>query len=94
MLREFMIENGMSQSEIAKRLNVSQAFISAILSGRKKMPPRLIDYLNKLQIINSKTEYTVLTDSVLNKIIMLLIKYEHRIDETMYEDLRTYIKSL
>lgn len=62
-LRKVRIDNDERMIDMASKLKVSAAFLSAIETGRKPVPPRLIDALQRIYRL-SNTETTALMESV------------------------------
>jgi len=91
MLKEFMEKTQLTQKEVANLLNVSQAYISQVLSGQKELSKKCIDKLNQSQNIKTVVTYSVLKDSTLYKIIELIIPDTDY--DSLYESLCEYYKS-
>lgn len=61
VLKRIRVSQGLSQIELAEKLNVSNGFISNIESGKKAMPLKIIDYLLNSEEITREEKYFIST---------------------------------
>lgn len=53
-VRKALIDADLNQSSLAERLGVSAAYVSAILNGRKAVPPYFLEALDSLGLLTTE----------------------------------------
>ena len=60
-LKKMLIERGIRIYDLAKRLNVSSAFVSSVITGKKNVPDGWVDQLKDILIL-TKEQYDLLLE--------------------------------
>lgn len=90
LLRRFRFDNGISLKEMAEKLGVSSAFLSAVERGKKQISKNLIKKIceiyriNKTSLINATlysrnkitVDLSILSSDDREQILDILLKYE------------------
>ena len=92
VLIEFKRATGLTPAEIANLLGVSKTFVNYVLAGRRKLPKKLKERIQNTNFLSSYTEYKVFTNSLLNKMIRLIVNSEEKLDNSLYDFLKNTLE--
>jgi len=87
MLNEVMKKFNLSQKELAVRLEVSPAYISQVISGKRPLSDKVKNKIDNLQLTNGTSSWGTIIGTPLDDIIRLLVKHEDQLDNALYAEL-------
>jgi transcriptional regulator with XRE-family HTH domain len=87
MLNETMKKFDLSQKELAVRLDVSPAYISQVISGKRPLSDKVKNKIDNLQLTNGTTSWKTIVGTPLDDIIRVLVEHEEQVDNALYTEL-------